>query len=184
MECKKSAKERAHFFEEISNEEGQVEAIEEVDIVEPSQLGELGVEMTELLGRDDPKTNNLAIFEWNRERLPIEKDLESILKYLQIPSEVVAAPPGKDELTAPEMFKIAGAVQKGILQVNLNISDPLRMVTGFTYGPPGSDLYVLVKQGAQLKFLVTKKRGLAPIKEEELPDLFAARVKALPRRKK
>jgi len=184
MECKKSAEERVHFFEEISNEE-EVEELEEAEVVvEASSLGNLGPQLTDLLGGADPKLENLALFEWDRGIFAPEKNLDSVLKYLQIPPELVTATAGKTELTAPEIFKIVGAIQKGLVQINLSASDPARMVIGFTYGTTGNNVYVLVKSDAELKFLVQKKRGLGPIKEEELPDLFAARIKALPRRKK
>ncbi len=184
MECKKSAKERAHFFDEISNEEGVIEEIEEVEVaVESSRLAGLPTEVQELFGGADPKTEGLALYEWNRETMPEEKDLESVLRFLQIPPEVVAAVPGKSELLPPELFKIAGAIQKGIVQINLAATDAARIISGFTYGT-SNDVFVLVKDGAQLKFVVSKARGLGPLKEEELPDLFAARVRALPKRKK
>jgi len=183
MECKRTAAERAHFFEEISSESGPVDEIEEADVIDPSTLGELSPALVTFLGGEDPKTNELALFEWNREKDPEGQDILLVLKVLQIPPESLGIAEGKTEFTPLDLSKIAAGIQKGIAQINLNVAEATRMVTGWTFGTT-NELFVVVKDGSSIKFLISKTRGLGPLKEEELPALFAARVKGLPKRKK
>lgn len=183
LECKKAVAEKPHFFEEFSIEGGPAEELEEADILEESNLGPLSEPLKAVLGGADPKTDKLALYEWDREKIPEGADLQAVLQFLQIPPEIITFTAEKRDFTPLELSKMAAALQKGVVQINLDSSDSARIVTGFTFGST-NEVFALVKQGNTLKFLITKARGLQPIKEENLPELFAARVKGLPRRKK
>jgi hypothetical protein len=182
MECRKMAAERAHFFEEVSSSAAPVAELEEAEVIEERSLGALPDQLKALLG-GDPKTENLALFEWDKTTVPEGKNIEGIFQALQIPSEIIPISAEKREFTPIELSKLAAALQKGFLQINLDSADPTRVITGWTFGLT-NDVYIVVKQGDTLKFLIEKTRGIGPIKEENLPDLFVAKVKALPRRKK
>ena len=184
LECRKTAAERPHYFEEISTE-GQPldEQLEEAEPLDPTTVGPLPEPVKALMGTADAKLADLSVFEWDRTRVLPGRDLEAVLQVLEVPSEIVPLTPEKREFTPLDLSKLAGAVQKGVIQINLDATEANRVVTGLRFGMT-TDIYVLIKQGDTMKFLISKAKGLGPIKEESLPELFAARIKAIPRRKK